>query len=152
MEVTTRSLEEFKQQARREAAGLVARKDSATIVALSGDLGAGKTVFVQAVAAHFGIPEPVTSPTFVIQKIYNFPNVGHPVSYMGFKRLVHIDAYRLKGARDLEILGWKEIVADPENLILIEWPERIADAIPKYAIQISLSGSEQSRFITIAEG
>ena len=131
MEITTHSLEEFKSQARRFAAGLNVASDHATIVALSGDLGAGKTTFVQEVAAYFGIPEPVTSPTFVIEKVYECASGP-------FKRLIHIDAYRLKGAHDLEILGWREIIIDPNNLILLEWPERVGDAVPESAIRISI--------------
>ncbi|MBI5470290.1 tRNA (adenosine(37)-N6)-threonylcarbamoyltransferase complex ATPase subunit type 1 TsaE [Candidatus Kaiserbacteria bacterium] len=152
MQTTTHSLEEFSSEARRIASGLKASPDHATIVALSGDLGAGKTTFVQQVAAYFGIPESVTSPTFVIEKVYQLPNVGHPMSYTGLKLLIHIDAYRLKSSHDLKILGWPELIAEPSNLILIEWPERVAEAIPPQAIRISIEHIDaETRGITIVQ-
>ncbi len=141
VEATTHSLEEFRNQARGFAAGIRAAEDRATVITLSGDLGTGKTTYVQAVAAYFDIPEPVTSPTFVIEKVYECANGP-------FARLIHIDAYRLKGAYDLEILGWPELIAEPSNLILIEWPERVEGAVPRDAIRITLSDSGESRTIT----
>lgn len=143
MQTETRSLDEFNAEARRFAAALVPRDSGATVVALSGDLGAGKTTFVQAVAAHFGIPEPITSPTFVIEKVYECASGP-------FKRLIHIDAYRLRGEHDLGILGWHELLAEPSNLVFVEWPERVADAIPSYAIRIAIGHIDaESRALTI---
>lgn len=118
------------EEAMRFARGLVPRSDAATVVTLSGDLGAGKTAFVKGVAKALGVTEHVTSPTFVIMKIY--PIEG------AFKRLVHIDAYRLKGEHHLKVLGWEEICADPANLIFIEWPEQASGAIPSHAIRVTL--------------
>lgn len=110
----------------------------ATLLALSGDLGAGKTTFVQGIAQALGVEEQVTSPTFVIMKIYP---VGKPVASNGaddlfFKHLVHMDAYRLKGKEHLRVLGWEALLADPGNLICIEWPEKIHDGIPADAVGI----------------
>ena len=95
------------------------KKNKANIVALSGDLGAGKTAFVKSVAKHFGIKEEVTSPTFVIQKEYEIEDNEQ------FKKMIHIDAYRLENKLELEYLGWKEIIANPENIIFMEWPEQV---------------------------
>ena len=116
----------------------------ATIVALSGDLGAGKTTFVQGIARSLGIEESVTSPTFVIMKIYDLEN-------QPFKRLVHMDAYRLKGAEHLRVLGWDALIADPANLICIEWPEKIEGAIPQDATRITLRYSGEGREIIYGE-
>ncbi len=127
----TASLEEFNAEARRFAATLE-KGNAATVVALSGDLGAGKTTFTQAVAAHFGIQESVASPTFVIEKIYEIADGA-------FARLIHIDAYRLKSAEELVALGWEEITSDSANLILIEWPERVAEIIPASAHRVVLT-------------
>lgn len=102
---------------------LTPRTDGATIVGLQGDLGAGKTTFVQAVAGVLGVDEHVTSPTFVIEKVYA---LDHAV----FRHLVHIDAYRLESGEELRTLGWKQMSADPGNLILLEWPERVGDLLP----------------------
>ncbi len=113
----------------------------ATVVALSGELGAGKTTFAQGIALALGVTESVTSPTFVIEKIYQLDG-------QVFSRLIHIDAYRLNDPHELEVLGWKEIAADPANLIIIEWPEKAASLITKDAIRVSFEGSGDSREIT----
>lgn len=95
---------------------------AATIIALSGELGAGKTTFVQELARALGIDGNITSPTFVIEKIYKSP---HPK----FSKLVHIDAYRLKDKSELFHLGWSDIASNPDTIICIEWPENIDGAI-----------------------
>lgn len=97
--------------------------ERAVVVGLEGDLGAGKTTLFQGVAKNLGVIEHTTSPTFVIQKTYRLK--GQP-----FENLIHIDAYRLKSARELEALGWKELLTDRANLIFLEWPERVRDALP----------------------
>lgn len=94
--------------------------DEAFVVGLSGHLGAGKTAFVKAVARELGIEEIVTSPTFVIMKIYEIERARANAT---FKRLVHIDAYRLERREELEVLMFEEIIADKNNLVMIEWPE-----------------------------
>lgn len=124
----------------RLIASLTHRTDSATIIALSGDLGAGKTTFAQGIARALGVDENVTSPTFVIEKIYQLEN-------QAFARLIHIDAYRLNDPHELEVLGWKEIIADPLNLIVIEWPEKVGELIPVDAMHVSFDGSGDSREI-----
>ena len=96
-------------------------RDGALVVGLSGHLGAGKTAFTKAVARELGITEDITSPTFIILKMYAIPD-----SYTGpWKRLVHIDAYRLERSEELLALNWKQIVSDASNLILVEWPEQV---------------------------
>lgn len=98
------------------------KKDTATVIGLYGDLGAGKTAFVKALAKAFGINEHITSPTFVIMKRFEIQNV--------FKNLIHIDAYRLESGKELLKLGWQELISNPQNLILIEWPEKVVDVMP----------------------
>lgn len=118
----------------------------ATLVTLSGELGAGKTSFVQSIARALGITESVTSPTFVLEKLYKLPDTGH-----AFTQLVHIDAYRLESAKALEPLGFDELYADSGNLIVLEWPERVADAIPPDAIPVQLTVlPDNTRKITYA--
>lgn len=92
--------------------------DEATLVGLSGHLGAGKTAFVKRVAKSLGVSEEVTSPTFIIMKAYE---IEHPV----WHRLIHIDAYRLERREELEALDWEGLTADKNNLILIEWPANV---------------------------
>lgn len=111
-------------------------EEKATVLALSGDLGAGKTTLTQAIAREVGVEENVISPTFVIMKSYNLPN---KLEGLKAKKLIHIDAYRLNSSAELERLGWAELVVNPENFILIEWPERVPESIPSHAKRITLS-------------
>jgi tRNA threonylcarbamoyladenosine biosynthesis protein TsaE len=117
----------------------------ATVIALYGDLGSGKTTFSQAFGRHLGITDFMTSPTFVIQKNYalkqeNFSQKISPETsaknILNFKQLIHIDAYRLEGGQELRTLGFEKLLADPENLILIEWPEKVSDILPMDSINI----------------
>lgn len=104
---------------------------SATVVALSGDLGAGKTTLTQAIARVLGITERLQSPTFVILKKYE-------IKSNKFTHLIHIDAYRLKSGQELQKLNWQEYVSNPKNLIIIEWPEQVSEILPKQMIRIRL--------------
>lgn len=111
------------------------------VVALSGDLGAGKTTLVQAICRGFGVTEPVTSPTFAL--VHEYAGATAPV--------FHLDLYRLHDRRDLLQLGWGEIV-DASALVLIEWPERAGDEIPAGATRLTLShvtGRNDVRELTI---
>ena len=104
--------------------------NAATVVALQGDLGAGKTAFAQEVGKILGVEENLRSPTFVIEKIYK-------IDCNGFKNLIHIDAYRLEKESELLHLGWQELISELENLVLIEWPERVSGIIPSHAKKIN---------------
>ena len=116
---------------------------NALVVGLYGDLGSGKTTFTQAVAKIFGIKEDITSPTFVIEKIYD-------IYHKNFKKLVHIDAYRLDSAKELSALDWEKTMADPKNIIFIEWPERVLEVLPKNHAKINFKFlSENEREIEI---
>ena len=119
----------------------------ACVVALVGDLGAGKTVFVRGFAKALGVKEKITSPTFVILKSYK-------LQAKSYKLLVHIDAYRLDNPEEMEILGWSEAIKDPKNIILIEWAEKIEKILPKpyFLVNFSHNGAirgEHSRTIDI---
>ncbi len=143
MVILLRDLCQLQVEAERFCAALSLRPKDATVIALSGELGAGKTTFAQAIAKALGVEEAVTSPTFVIEKIYALQG-------QKFQQLIHIDAYRLKGAHELEVLGWKGLCADPGNLILLEWPERVEGLIPRDAIRIRFDIVDEGRIITIA--
>lgn len=104
----------------------------ATLVTLSGELGAGKTAFTKAAAKALGVEEIITSPTFVLEKIYL-------LGEQPFKRLIHIDAYRLEKGADLAPLGFDELMQDAGNLILLEWPEKVDDVLPAATVRISLT-------------
>ena len=119
-------------------------KDTATVVGLSGDLGAGKTAFTKCVASILGITELVTSPTFILEKVYTIPHG----SVLGdrFTKLIHIDAYRLEGGKEMRALDWDAILFDEKNLILLEWPEQVSDALPKDMIKLSFEYASPSKF------
>jgi len=101
------------------------------IICLSGDLGAGKTTFTQGLLKGLKIKGPYTSPTFVVMKQYK---ILKATSYK-LKAAYHIDAYRIKN-NDLLALGWKEMIADKNNIIIVEWAERVKKIIPASAIWI----------------
>jgi len=123
MRYKSNSLEETRKIAEELLRDIEARHsektDEAMVIGLSGHLGAGKTAFVKAIANAVGVKEEVTSPTFVIMKIYSTAHSRWP-------RLVHIDAYRLEKPEELESLNFESVVSDPKNLIFIEWPENVS--------------------------
>ena len=121
------TLTEFEEEAARFSHSLAPTVKWATLITLSGELGAGKTAFTKAVARTLGVTETVNSPTFVLEKIYKLGSANSE-----FERLIHIDAYRLEKGSDLASLGFDEIMQEPENLILLEWPEKVADALVKF--------------------
>ncbi len=135
MEKRIENLEELEKEGEYFAQTLSA-KESATLVTLSGELGAGKTAFTQSIARALGVVDAVTSPTFVLEKIYELPRGS------GFSKLVHIDAYRLKSGAELKALGFSELLEDGGNLILLEWPERVADVLPRPAVALTLTPNE----------
>ncbi|MCE9541672.1 tRNA (adenosine(37)-N6)-threonylcarbamoyltransferase complex ATPase subunit type 1 TsaE [Candidatus Kaiserbacteria bacterium] len=144
----TLGLTAFKAEAADFAVRLK-RGKAATVVALSGGLGAGKTAFTQVLARSLGVDETVASPTFVIQKVYQLPDTNGA----GFKRLIHIDAHRIDKAHELEVLGWKEIAADPDNVIVVEWPEHAQKLIPADAYRVKIEYIDEfAREITYTHG
>lgn len=112
------------------------------VLCLVGDLGAGKTAFVKGLAAGLGVKGIVTSPTFVLMKIYKANN--------HIKELAHIDAYRLKDGQELINIGAEEYFKDKECVTVIEWADRVKDIWPKECIQIYFKiGKGDNRVIEI---
>jgi len=116
--------------------------DQAVVLTLQGELGAGKTTFTQGFAAGIGVKEVVLSPSFLIIKSYSVPPT--------LRVLYHIDCYRLKTAQDLFDLGWEEIVQNPCNIVLVEWPERVPELLRFAKIEIVLQiKSREKRELSI---
>lgn len=115
------------------------KKYQATVVGLFGDLGSGKTIFTQALALYLGITEDITSPTFVIEKRYEINQgqaFGVPKAWP-WSKLIHIDAYRLEGGKEILNLNFSEDLNNSDNLILIEWPEKVTDALPADLLKVN---------------
>lgn len=105
---------------------------SARVVTLRGNLGSGKTTFAKGFFRALGVRRSVSSPTFVLIKRY-------PIRISGFETAYHVDAYRLKNPRDLGILGFREIVREPRNIVLVEWPERASSLVPRGAVRVGFA-------------
>ena len=146
MTVTSRTLEDTKKVARKLLKELSAsknKKNNARVLALIGELGSGKTTLTRYIAEFLGIHARITSPTFVIEKIYR----GTTHHY--FKTLIHVDAYRLCDANELASLGWSELLSKKNTLIVLEWADRVADLLPEDAQKVYLEViDEQSRTIS----
>lgn len=103
----------------------------ARVIALHGDLGAGKTTFVQGFMKALGVRQYITSPTFLIIRKYELKSQWSSVKGQMFSNVYHFDLYRIHKPKELLDLGFKEIIKNPKNIVLIEWPERIKKLLPK---------------------
>ena len=121
--VTTATAEET----RSLAAELGASLPGESVLALHGDLGVGKTTFVQGLARGLGIPGSVTSPTFNLFTLHR-----------GKTNLLHLDAYRLESPREVESLLLEDFM-EPPWCLAVEWPEKVADWLPARALHLDLS-------------
>ena len=110
------------------------------VLALSGEVGAGKTTFTQGIALALGVKDTITSPTFVLMKIYKLPAPLNGIAY-----LCHIDTYRLESADELRALGAEEYIGRSDTLTVIEWPEKVKKLLPAKAIWISFEHSDTVR-------
>ena len=135
--------EEMKELAIEIGEGL----EGGEIIALEGDLGAGKTFFTQQLAHYLGVKDRVASPTFVLMKQYT---ISHKPS--AIRQLVHIDCYRLDDPQELYYLGVEEYINHPEAVVVIEWADRLRDYIKSFKkviwIKIELEG--EKRVITVS--
>lgn len=131
------------EQTRRIGARLGRGLESGDLICLQGDLGAGKTTFVQGVAQGWGSLDGATSPTFVLVNEYARPDGG---------RLFHLDAYRLESALEAEELDVDRMLN--EGALLVEWPERMQSVLPVEELRVLLEhvAEEQRRIQFIARG
>lgn len=92
-------------------------RSKALVLGLVGELGGGKTTFLQGFARGLGIKEKINSPTFIIMR--------------RIKNFYHFDCYRIKNYKEILELGWEKIISDPQNIVVIEWADRIKKILPK---------------------
>lgn len=126
MLIITKNAKETKKVAALLAEEILKKKPDlshALVIGLVGELGSGKTTFVQGFAKGLGIKRGVLSPTFVLMRQY-------PLKNKAFTKLIHVDCYRIDNPQELIPLGWHDLVADPAIIVLIEWADRISDLLP----------------------
>jgi len=109
------------------------------VIALKGDLGSGKTTFIQGLANGLGITERVTSPTFVIMRKYAIEN------RKGLEHFCHIDFYRIHSNRDIMNLDFETVIHNPKNVVAIEWAERLPELLPKKKLAIEFAYIHESQ-------
>ena len=136
MTIETHSVSETEALGERLAKCL----SSGSVVALYGDLGAGKTAFVRGMARGLDIRESVTSPTFTIVN-----------EYPGDHALFHFDMYRLKNAEELYGIGWEDYL-DRNGICVTEWSERIEEALPEDAVRVTIRRLSDARRSVQIEG
>lgn len=117
------------EETQKIASKLVSRIEEGTTICLYGNLAAGKTTFTQGIARELGIPR-IVSPTFIIMRQY--PVTTHSV----IKTLYHLDLYRLNSIEEIKAFDIDEIWSDTSNIVVIEWPEKFVDILPKKRIDI----------------
>ena len=130
-----------KNEAETEAAGAAFAESlpDGSVVALYGDLGAGKTAFVRGMARGMGLDVRVSSPTFTIVN-----------EYLGARELYHFDMYRLGSSDELFDIGWEDYLSRG-GVCAVEWSENVADALPDDAVTVTIArgSGENDRIITV---
>ena len=125
----------------KKFAQYLAKKMPTNMIALTGELGTGKTTFTQGFAKSLGIKDKIISPTFVLIRQYKIPKSK--------RILFHIDLYRLEDSNQFKNLGLEDIINDLNHIIIIEWAEKIKKLLPKNTLWISFEQiSENKRLIT----
>ena len=126
------------------------RSGQAVVLALQGDLGAGKTTFTQGLAKALGVKERVLSPTFVLLKKFKVQSEKLKVAVKSsklnrFQYFYHFDCYRIQKPEEILSLGWQEIVKNPKNIVAIEWPEKIKKLLPKNTIWLKFEYKDKNK-------
>jgi len=124
------------------------------VLCMDGELGAGKTTFTQGLLKGLKVKGPYTSPTFLIMKEYEVkssksnPPAGGSNQAQNSKskteKIYHFDVYRV-GVEDILDLGWKEIISDDKNVVIVEWPERVEKILPKNSIRIKFEWLDENQ-------
>lgn len=133
------------KETRDLAKNLAKTLNGGEIIGLNGELGAGKTIFTKGIAEGLDIKNNVNSPTFVLMKVYDAENKN-------IKKLVHIDAYRIKHPKDLEAIGALDYINRKDTVTIIEWIENIKEIISKETIDIELKHLGENKREVIIHG
>ena len=121
------------EETQREGFNFAKNLTGGEVLALYGDLGSGKTTFMQGLAKGLGITRNIISPTFIIMRIYKVERKEREVE---LKNLYHLDLYRIENEAQAEDLGLLELMGDKENIVAIEWPDKIENILPEKRITI----------------
>ena len=143
MTVFTLKEGEWQDFIQKNVLSLCKSRDGATVLALVGDLGAGKTTFSKVLLKEMGVEQHVQSPTFSIINSYD-------IDFNGFKKVLHVDVYRVEDAKELEVLHFSETLENPENIVVLEWADKFRDIIPTDAIWMTFEhDTAETRKVTI---
>lgn len=141
--LTTRGLgrglaQKILQEGQRATPPLRPTKKDAFVIALSGDLGGGKTTFLQGFARGLGVEEKILSPTFVIMKKFSLQTPR-------FKHLYHFDCYRVEKPKEILELGFGEIVHNPKNIVVVEWADRLKSILPQQTLWLRFNFKNKNK-------
>ncbi len=122
-------------------------KKGALIIALIGDLGGGKTTFIQGFARGLGIKQKILSPTFVLMKKFKIPEKGKKLKNKsaGFEYFYHLDCYRINNPEEISILSLEKLMLGSKNILAIEWAERIKKIIPRNSVRIKFEFMDENK-------
>ncbi len=127
----------------RVAKDLISKLKDNKVIALFGNLGSGKTTFTKALAKELGVKDNITSPTFVLMKIYDTNNKS-------IKKLIHVDCYRLEDKEDLSNIGLEDYLEEDNALVVIEWAEKINN-LPINTIKVRIDNKGDNKREIIIE-
>ena len=139
------------QETHKIAGNLLKNLNNTNLLCLYGELGAGKTTFVQGLAKSLGIKKRVISPTFVMMREYPIkflspPSIiHHSLPIIHYSLLIHIDLYRIESEEDVISLDLKELWNNQKNLVVIEWAEKIKPILPKKRIDVKFEYVSQNK-------
>lgn len=169
MNIVSKNVLQTRRFARQVAERITAstHRTHAAVLALSGDLGSGKTTFAQGFARALGIRSRIASPTFIIFRRYKIDILVPERNRMTTAKVslrqaqgiehcyfYHVDAYRLRDPKELAALGFKKILTDPKNIVLVEWPENVKKLLPKDTLYVALKHGKtpSARAIEVSGG
>ncbi|MEK7571011.1 MAG: tRNA (adenosine(37)-N6)-threonylcarbamoyltransferase complex ATPase subunit type 1 TsaE [Patescibacteria group bacterium] len=140
---TTKHVQETQELART----IAKQKEQFQVITLQGDLGSGKTTFTQGFAQGLGITQAIISPTFIIIRTYMLPDASKSRK----KFLYHVDLYRIEHTDEIEEIGLFDIMQDTQNIVVIEWPEKLGDLLPEKHLALSFHPIDESTREIIVE-